>query len=466
MKEWRVGWNGPINRSCFVCLLARTRISITCIPGSLRSLSSDWEQAITPIDNHNNNNKGSLLGFIANLLWNLRWNPTRHCTCDSLCVRMAIKAMSVSEFSVVYRDLKSREYRRPASLAFHRERALLFIADPYDHAIRCVSSIDGSLVSRFGSFGTKAGQFKYPWGVAIDHEHQRIVVVDTYNNRLQILRIDDQSLAFSVGGSSTDDVRFKYPHGAAIDERRRRILVADTTNNRVLMLSSVDGSLLGELTTTTPLNSPHGVAVDHRLDRILIADTFNDRVLVLAAPAAPATAAGGTAPNGDPPTQLFSLDDLCRPWAACVDNHSRIIVSDNEYHRLQAYTSDGCHISSIDCSPTPPWGVAFDEYRGAIAFSLNHRVHVIGANQWLPATLIWSPDLHRYAPRSIKQTVLTMTMIRSLVDESAMSMIPNELLFEIFAYLDSAPPERQPACTAMQRPPPIPSSQMAKCLVM
>jgi len=28
-----------------------------------------------------------------------------------------------------------------------------------------------------------------------------------------------------------------------------------------------------------------------------------------------------------------------------------------------------------------------------------------------------------------------MTMIRSVVDESAMSMIPNELLFEIFSFL-------------------------------
>jgi len=28
-----------------------------------------------------------------------------------------------------------------------------------------------------------------------------------------------------------------------------------------------------------------------------------------------------------------------------------------------------------------------------------------------------------------------MTMIRSLVDDSAMSMIPNELLFEIFSFL-------------------------------
>jgi len=35
----------------------------------------------------------------------------------------------------------------------------------------------------------------------------------------------------------------------------------------------------------------------------------------------------------------------------------------------------------------------------------------------------------------MKQAILTMTMIRSVVDESAMSMIPNELLFEIFSFL-------------------------------
>jgi len=61
---------------------------------------------------------------------------------------------------------------------------------------------------------------------------------------------------------------------------------------------------------------------------------------------------------------------------------------------------------------------------------------VIGANQWLADTFTWRPDRHRYAPSWIKQAVSTMTMIRSVVDDSAsMSMIPNELLFEIFSFL-------------------------------
>jgi len=90
--------------------------------------------------------------------------------------------------------------------------------------------------------------------------------------------------------------------------------------------------------------------------------------------------------------------------------------------------------SSVITSPIA-YGVAFDEHRGLIAFSAGHRVHVIGANQWLASTFTWRPDRHRHAPSWIKQAVSAMTMIRSLVDESAMSMIPNELLFEIFSFL-------------------------------
>jgi len=45
---------------------------------------------------------------------------------------------------------------------------------------------------------------------------------------------------------------------------------------------------------------------------------------------------------------------------------------------------------------------------------------------------IWRPDRHHEAPESIKQALKTVTMIRSLVAESPLSLLPNELLFEIF----------------------------------
>jgi len=128
---------------------------------------------------------------------------------------------------------------------------------------------------------------------------------------------------------------------------------------------------------------------------------------------------------------------LSIPKGLCIANQGRIIVADTRNNRLQSFTHEGHHISSFDCGDEMPWAVAFDEHRGLIAFTAGERAHVIGANQWLADTkFVWRPDRHRYAPSWMKQAVSTMTMIRSVVDEcSAMSMIPNELLFEIFSHL-------------------------------
>jgi len=132
--------------------------------------------------------------------------------------------------------------------------------------------------------------------------------------------------------------------------------------------------------------------------------------------------------NGNQPCQLFY------PQGVCIDNQGRIIIADTRNYRLQSFTHEGHHISSFECGTGHPLAVAFDEHRGLIAFTTASQVHVIGANQWL-ATFTWRVDRHRHAPSWMKQTVLTMTMIRSMVDDSAMSMTPNELLFEIFSYL-------------------------------
>jgi len=74
----------------------------------------------------------------------------------------------------------------------------------------------------------------------------------------------------------------------------------------------------------------------------------------------------------------------------------------------------------------------------------------------------------------MKQAVSTMTMIRSLVDESAaMSMIPNEILFEIFSYLE--PSElvvrlqqraQQQSATTTITPSPQGASRRRKCVMM
>ena len=46
----------------------------------------------------------------------------------------------------------------------------------------------------------------------------------------------------------------------------------------------------------------------------------------------------------------------------------------------------------------------------------------------------WSLARHVYSPDNVKHAIQTVTMIRSLHHASAISLLPNELLFILFEY--------------------------------
>jgi len=324
-------------------------------------------------------------------------------------------------------------FRNPSGVAFDHHRGLLLVLDSWNSRVQVFSCDDGSFVSKFGEEGDQPGQLSYPWGLAIDHDHDRILINDTVNCRVQSWSLSERSFVSCVGHLGSRDLEFFAPRGIAIDKHHRRIIIADTDNNRLVFLSSIDLSFLfsvGGKQGSRPgeFHLPSGIAIDDDRHRIIVADTRNHRVQVLSSIDGSFLFEFGS--KGNQPCQLND------PLGVCIDNHGRIIVADFTNFRLQAFTHEGHHISSFDCGRGEPNDVAFDEHRGLIAFTADHRVHVIGANQWLADTFTWRPDLHRYAPSWMKQAVSTMTMIRSVVDDSsAMSMIPNELLFEIFSFL-------------------------------
>ena len=323
----------------------------------------------------------------------------------------------------------------PVDLAFDHHRGLLLISDYHNNRVQVFSSDDGSFVSKFGEYGYQPGQFVSPYGLAIDHDHDRILIVDWSNARVQSWSLSDRSFLSCIGHQGSGDLEFSNPRGVAIDKHHHRIVVVDTDNNRLVFLSSIDLSLLFSIgkqgSRPGEFDFPTGIAINDDRHRIIVTDTLNNRVQVLSSIDGSFLFEFGS--QGDRPCQLKY------PHGVCIANQGRIIVADSNSGRLQSFTHEGHHISSFVCGSKSPHGVAFDEHRGLIAFSADHRVHVIGANQWLADTFTWRPDRHRYAPSWMKQAVSTMTMIRSLVDESALSMIPNELLFEIFSYLE--PPE-------------------------
>jgi len=319
-------------------------------------------------------------------------------------------------------------------LAFDHHRGLLFVIEQNNHRVQVFSCDDdgGSFVSKFGEYGYRPGQLYNPDGIAIDDDHDRFFIVDTDNHRAQSWSLSEQSFLSCIGKYGSGDVEFKYPRGIAIDKHHHRIIITDTDNDRLVFLSSIDLSFLFSVggksgSQSGEFNCPSGIAIDDDRHRIIVSDTFNYRVQVLSSIDGSFLFEFGS--RGNEPGQ-FKL-----PLGLCIANQGRIIVADTNNHRLQSFTHEGHHISSFDCGSEKPSGVAFDEHRGLIAFSAGNRVHVIGANQWLADTFTWRPDRHRHAPSWMRRAVSTMTMIRSLVDESAMSAIPNELLFEIFSHL-------------------------------
>jgi len=334
-----------------------------------------------------------------------------------------------------YRGTADGQFALPLGLAFDHHRGLLFLADNFNHRVQVFSRDDGSasFVSKFGEHGNQPGQFQYPYGIAIDHDHDRILITDRANDRVQSWSLSEQSFLSCVGQFGSRDLEFNKPQGIAIDKHHRRIIIADSENNRLVFLSSIDLSFLFSVGGQQGFQPgefwyPSGVAIDHDRHRIIVTDSQNHRVKVLSLIDGSFLFLFGS--YGNQPGQLLL------PHGVCVDNQGRIIVADQINRRLEAFTHEGHHISTVECGIDTPWGVAFDEHRGLIAFSAGNRVHVIGANQWLADTeFTWRPDRHHRAPSRIKRTVMTMTMIRSLVDDSAMSMLPNELLFEIFSFL-------------------------------
>jgi len=330
----------------------------------------------------------------------------------------------------------------PIGLVFDHRRGLLLVADTWNHRVQVFSCDDGSFVSKFGEEGDQPGQFRFPFGIAIDHDHDRILIVDHLNNRVQSWSLSEQSFLSCIGKYGSGDLEFQCPHGIAVDNHHLlRFIIADTKNHRLVFLSSIDLSLLFSIgkqgSRPGEFDHPSSIAIDDDRHRIIVCDSHNHRVQVLSSIDGSFLFKFGSC--GKQPGR-FTL-----PIGVCIDRQGRIIVADYNNYRLQAFTPEGHHISSLDCGTERPYDVAFDEHRGLIAFTAGNRVHVIGANQWLFDTFTWRVDRHRYAPSWMKRTVSTMTMIRSLVDESsAMSMIPNELLFEIFSYLEA--PDRIAPC--------------------
>ena len=330
------------------------------------------------------------------------------------------------------------EFTQPHGVAFDTVRGHLLVVDSHNNRIQVFSSCDGTFVCKFGQPGDKPGEFQLPYGIAIDHVHERLLITDDKNWRVQVLSSLDYSVQSCFGsrgfGPKAKRFEFSYIPCLAIDHRNEHVVIVDSNNGRLQVLGLEDLAFSFFIGTkkgrqAVKLSNPVGVAIDHERDRLIVTDCRNNQVQVLAAAKGALVHKFGSA--GDQPGQFNG------PHGVCVDHQGRIIVADSRNYRLQAFTSEGEYISSFDCGRQSPFGLAYDEQRDLLAFSAGNQVHVIEAAQWLlPRNAAWTLERHQHAPKSVRQVVRTMMMIRSLVPESVVALLSNEMMLVIFSYLD------------------------------
>jgi len=355
------------------------------------------------------------------------------------------------------------ELNEPEGVAFDEERGELYVADVFNHRVQVFNVDDGSLVASIVNHKTKDREKRsftkvlyQPRGIAIDLEHGRLFVSESWKREVQVFSLRDRSFVRAIGTEGDEEGQFDNPRSLAIDSRNQRLVVADTDNDRVQSLAlpmderdnddnhdnddddddddsdDEDGPAVAFVAGEhgdgeCEFEVPFGVAVDNKLQRVVVSDTNNHRLQVLSSNDGSFLFEFGE--RGTAPGQLLE------PSGVCIDSRSRILVVDSRNHRLQAFTSDGEHISSLALPVKAPRAMALDERRGILAFTAANQVYVINANGLLPGSFAWNLERHRFATKSVRQVVSTTTMIRSLCHDNPISRLPNELLFAIYQYL-------------------------------
>ncbi len=215
-----------------------------------------------------------------------------------------------------------------------------------------ILSLDGEIISSFGSSGKRDGEFNMPRGVAVDEE-DNIYVVDKSNSRIQKFSPSGKHLA-SVGKKGNGELEFDWPIAISIHPRTKNVYISEANNYRVQILKpdltfirmfgAVDsegrprmGAGNGEF------NCPLGVAFD-KAGRVYITDGPNDRIQIFTADGEYIAHFGDKA--GD--------DHLSFPSAVCIDENDLLYVTEVDTHRISVFKIMDSTESSLPHSVSPP----------------------------------------------------------------------------------------------------------------
>ena len=259
----------------------------------------------------------------------------------------------------------------PTCPAFDSD-GLLYVADEHTNRIS-IFTIEGKLLSQWGTAGDADGELNGPSGMAFDGEGN-LFVVDHRNHRIQKFTRDGDFLG-NWGGFGDGEGELNLPWGITLDHEGN-VYVADWRNDRIqkftpsgefLAAYGTSGSRYGEF------NRPTSVAVDLDGD-IYVADWMNDRVQVIGADGRFVNVFHGDATISkwaleswatevEKVKVRFMADDptedrlFYRPTSVALDDQGRLYVVDSHRGRVQIYLKEGypsSHVMEVDLEEELP----------------------------------------------------------------------------------------------------------------
>ncbi len=119
------------------------------------------------------------------------------------------------------------------------------------------------------------------------------------------------------------------------------------------------------------------------------------------------------------------------PWCVCFDNLGRVIVGEIVRKRLRVFDISGREIASYYLDHAPS-SVAFDFRRGRIVVAHKEGVLAIECNTILADTKRNIITAYDFGTREERAVMYTMLILRQVIQDSSLSLLPNEVLFLIF----------------------------------
>ena len=203
----------------------------------------------------------------------------------------------------------------------------LYVPDTHYHRV-LVYDAKGTLLRKFGEFGTGDGQFIYPTDVAVLPDGRILVSEYGGNDRISIWSADGRFLG-AFGSPGSGEGQFSRPAALVVDVARRVIYVADACNHRVARYT-LAGDLLGYVgsvgTEAGQLRYPYGLALAAD-GAIVVCEFGNNRVQVFGPDGVSRRRLGG--PGREP-------GQLAYPWGVAADGR-RLFVVDSGNNRVQAW---------------------------------------------------------------------------------------------------------------------------------